>query len=125
VGRSFDGDGKYGPQCKDFVNAYAEFLGHPLKSSNAAETWYKEQDTFWQKIPFEESFIPKLGDIVIWGPWKNNQYGHIAVVSEASQAGFKSFDQNWETDSETRSSVAVIEHNYKSPAIIGYLSPSL
>lgn len=125
VGVTFDGDKEFGPQCKDFANAYAEWLGHPLKPSNAAETWDTEQDSFWNKIAYSTEHIPFVGDIVIWDAWKENQYGHIAVVLDASADNFRSVDQNWkDSNLETGSPAAIITHDYKSPKILGYLRPS-
>ena len=125
IGKAYDGDSSYGPQCKDFVNAYAEWLGHPLKPSNAAETWDTEQDSFWNKIAYSTEHVPFVGDIVIWDAWKENQYGHIAVVLDASADIFRSVDQNWkDSNLETGSPATIITHDYKSPKILGYLRPS-
>lgn len=124
IGKSFDGDGVYGAQCKDYANAYAEWHGHPLRPSNAAETWDIEQDPFWIKVPYKKGIVPQTGDIVIWAPWKENQYGHIAVVLTASKNDFQSVDQNWiDSNLETGSPAAIVTHNYISPALLGYLRP--
>lgn len=125
VGTSFDGDGQNGPQCKDFVNAFADYLDHPLKPSNAAETWDIEQDGFWKKLPFTKDFVPQTGDIVIWKPWKENQYGHIAVVLDANNSSLTSVDQNWLQTEEQPASAQIVNHPYDKPEIAGYLRPSL
>lgn len=126
VGRTFDGDGAHGAQCKDFANAYAEWLHHPLKPSDAAKTWEIEQDSYWQKIPHEPGKIPQTGDIVIWSSWKENPYGHIAVVLDAAENEFRSVDQNWDSpDLAKGSPAAVVTHTYDTPQVIGYLRPAL
>lgn len=126
IDQRFDTDGRYGSQCKDFANAYSQWLGHPLKPSDAAATWDIEQESFWQKVPHSTDIIPQTGDIAIWAPWENNQYGHIAVVLEAQKKSFRSVDQNWEnSDSSKGSPAAIIEHSYTEPQVIGYLRPTL
>ena len=126
IGKAYDGDSSYGPQCKDFVNAYAEWLGHPLKPSNASDTWAIEQDTFWQKIPYEANKPPTTGDVVVWASWKDNEYGHIAVVLSAEEEEFQSVDQNWNnSNADQGSPAAIVTHNYTSPSILGYLRPTI
>lgn len=125
VGETFDGDGQNGAQCKDFANAYAKWLEHPLKPSNAAETWSIKQDDFWLKIPFKSGEKPNPGDIVIWDSWKQNEYGHIAVILDASADSFRSVDQNWkDSNLEAGSEASIITHNYTDPQILGYLRPN-
>lgn len=126
VGESFDTDGHYGLQCKDFANAYAQWLGYPLQPSNAGETWDVEQDSYWKKVSYQPGMIPQLGDIVIWGGWPENIFGHIAVILEASTNTFQSVDQNWNSTDVTKGSpAAIIEHSYTKPKIIGFLRPTL
>jgi hypothetical protein len=126
VGQSFDSDGQYGPQCKDFANAYAQWLGYPLKPSNAAETWELEQATYWQKITYEPGTVPRTGDIVIWASWPENSFGHIAVILEATKNSFRSVDQNWNSEDTTKgSAAAIIEHTYSRPKVLGFLRPTL
>lgn len=126
VGKSFDTDGLHGPQCKDFANAYAKWLGFPLKPSDAAQTWDIEQSRYWQKIPYEAGAVPRTGDIVVWGPWAENSFGHIAVVLDATDRSFRSVDQNWDSEDIAKGSpAAIIEHSYTKPQILGFLRPTL
>lgn len=126
VGKRFDGDGQFGAQCKDFANAYAQWLGHPLQPGDAAQVWHDTQDPYWQKIPHTQSFVPQLGDIVVWDARKASPYGHVAVVLEANAESFTSVDQNWHNSNlETGSPAALITHTYLAPDVLGYLRPSL
>lgn len=126
VGQAFDTDGAHGAQCKDYINAYAEWLGYPLKPSNAAEVWSLEQSSHWLKIPYGDgSTLPRSGDIVVWDSWKESQYGHVAVVIDATKDSFRSVDQNWAASNpETGSPASIITHNYTNPTILGYLRPT-
>ncbi len=125
IGKQFDTDGKHGFQCKDYANAYSAFLGHELQPSNAAETWKITQDPFWQKVEFSPGLVPHPGDIVIWNAWKDNPYGHIAVVFDAESTKFRSVDQNWvSSDIKAGSPAAIVTHSYTSPQILGYLRPA-
>lgn len=126
IGKTFDGDGVHGAQCKDYANAYAQWLGHPLQPSDAAATWDTTQEPYWQKIPYETGAKPQTGDIVIWAPWDENQYGHIAVVLEAKTDSFSSVDQNWVSeDSAQGSPAAFVDHSYTTPQVLGFLRPTL
>ena len=125
IGKKFDTDGKHGLQCKDYANAYSAYLGHELKPSNAADTWSISQDPFWQKIEPSKTTIPQPGDIVIWKSWKDNPYGHIAVILDAEAEKFRSVDQNWiNSNNESGSPAAIVTHSYTSPEIHGYLRPA-
>ncbi len=126
VGKTFDADGANGAQCKDFANAYAQWLGHPLTPSDAAATWDMQQDAYWKKVPYNAGLRPQIGDIVIWAPWKENKYGHVAVALESKVDSFNSVDQNWISGDSTQGSpAAIVEHSYDDPEIIGFLRPTL
>ena len=125
IGKTYDGDGAHGAQCKDYANAYSQWLGHPLQPSDAAEAWAIKQDSFWVKVPYKTGEKPNQGDIVVWDSWKQNSYGHIAVVLDASEDSFRSVDQNWkDSNLETGSEASIITHNYTDPKILGYLRPN-
>ena len=125
VGKRYDTDGYYGAQCKDYANAYSSFHGHPLKASNANATWTIAQDPFWQKLANTPTFLPQVGDIVVWGAWTGNTYGHIGVVLDANLNTFRSVDQNWfNANSTTGSPAAIVSHNYTNPRVVGFLRPT-
>ena len=125
VGKRYDTDGYYGAQCKDYANAYSSFHGHPLKASNANATWTIAQDPFWQKLANTPTFLPQVGDIVVWGAWTGNPYGHIGVVLDANLNTFRSVDQNWfNANSTTGSPAAIVSHNYTNPRVVGFLRPT-
>jgi surface antigen len=125
VGKGYDTDGYYGRQCKDYANAYANFHGHPLQPSNANATWTIAQDPFWQKLANTPTFLPQVGDIVVWGAWTGNPYGHIGVVLDANLNTFRSVDQNWfNANSTTGSPAAIVSHNYTNPRVVGFLRPT-
>lgn len=125
IGKRYDTDGYYGSQCKDYANAYAGFMGHPLKASNANATWTLAQDPYWQKLANTPTFLPQAGDIVVWGAWSGNPYGHIGVVLDANLNNFRSVDQNWfGANSTVGSPAAVVTHNYTNPRVVGFLRPT-
>lgn len=125
IGKRYDTDGYYGAQCKDYANAYSAFMGHPLRPSNAYPAWTIAQDAFWQKLANTPTFLPQTGDIVIWGPWSGNPYGHIGVVLDANLNTFRSVDQNWfNANSTTGSPAAIVSHNYTNPRVVGFLRPT-
>lgn len=125
VGKGYDTDGYYGRQCKDYANAYSSFHGHPLKASNANATWTIAQDPYWQKLANTPTFLPQTGDIVVWGAWTGNPYGHIGVVLDANLNTFRSVDQNWfNANSTTGSPAAIVSHNYTNPRVVGFLRPT-
>lgn len=125
IGKRYDTDGYYGAQCKDYANAYAGFMGHPLKASNANATWTLAQDPYWQKLANTPTFLPQPGDIVVWGAWSGNPYGHIGVVLDANLNSFRSVDQNWfNANSTVGSPAAVVSHNYTNPRVVGFLRPT-
>lgn len=125
IGNRYDTDGMYGAQCKDYANAYSNFHGHPLQPSNAYPTWTLAQDPFWQKLANTPTFLPQVGDIVVWGAWTGNPYGHIGVVLDANLNTFRSVDQNWfNANSTTGSPAAIVSHNYTNPRVVGFLRPT-
>lgn len=81
--------------------------------------WGNAKDYFenYDKLPLKESFtkisnntsfIPKKGDIVVWGTGVGSEYGHIAIATgEGSKSNFYSYDLNWESKS-----VHKVNHNY-------------
>lgn len=101
-------------QCVDLVNAYLEeVLGiTKVLGTNARDFPSKLPQLEW--VVNTPTGVPSPGDIAIW---QHNQYGHIGVVTEANVNTFKSFDQNYPTNSPAH----VQEHNYTNPKLAGWL----
>jgi len=58
VGKGFDTDGMYGFQCKDLVNAYANYLGLPVKAGNAKSL--DSPSRGWKKVKLHNQAISLL-----------------------------------------------------------------
>lgn len=74
---------------------------------------------YFTKIANTPSFVPKKGDIVVWGKSLNGEDGHVAIATgEGNTKYFYSYDQNWlgRNDPCTR-----IYHNYNH--VLGVLRP--
>lgn len=117
-GKKIDWDGSFGGQCVDLFRQYHhEVIGgaQPKGVVGAADFWdnFEIDQNLWQhyiKIPNSETFIPKVGDVVIWSRGLGNGYGHIGVANgNGSVFSFESFDQNWKTISVCE----IIKHDYK------------
>lgn len=70
----------------------------------------------FDRITYNGSNVPNIGDIIIWSTAVGGGYGHIAIVYEnISSSSFTSFDQNWNTPL-----VCNIEnHNYNN--VLGWI----
>lgn len=123
VGAWIDTDGYYGAQCKDFVNAYTQENWGITFPGNACDLIYANMPNGWQKIQNYDAFIPKPGDIAVWGGWGSNPYGHTAVIISANYYTFDSVDQNWVNSSSNGSAAAYVTHNYTSPKFWGVIRP--
>lgn len=124
VGKKYDTDGAYGAQCYDLANAFADFVGVPRVPGAAAKVIFDNAGKGYTKIRNTASFVPKVGDIMVWGAWGANPYGHVAVVRSANKDTFKSLDQNWINSSANGSPAAYVTHNYTNPAVIGVIRPN-
>lgn len=124
VGKSYDTDKKYGAQCYDLINAYTDFTKNPrIPGQYAKQIFDNANPKYYQKIKNTVTFVPKCGDIMVWGAWNGNPFGHTAVVQGANVAYFKSLDQNWYNASIKGSPARKVRHSYTSPRVIGVVRP--
>ena len=114
-GKSFDYDGVSGVQCVDLIKMYLDkVFGIKAGAWGNAKDYYENFNNLPLKNSFTRianttSFIPQLGDIVVWGAGLGNTYGHIAIATgEGNTTNFYSYDLNW--GSKT---VHKVNHNYK------------
>lgn len=101
VGRSFNPDGAYGLQCKDLADAYAIHLfgswANTIRPANALDVIERSNPEFFEKFynkPTDPNWLPKRGDLVIWGPMVGNPYGHIAIVESCDHNGVNVIEQD-------------------------------
>lgn len=116
-------EGSYVGECLSLVKQYMKemygFSPPPSGSNSAYGYWSnfpKPLGDYFTKIPNTLEFIPQAGDIAIWNTKAGNGYGHIAIVTEATQTKFKSFDQNW-----GGKHAHIVEHDYTN--VVGFLRP--
>lgn len=124
LGKSFDYDGVSGVQCVDLAKMYLDrvFEIKPSAWGNAKD-YYENFDNLPLKSSFTRiantaNFVPKKGDIVVWGTGLGNKYGHIAIATgEGNTSQFYSYDLNWGSKV-----VHKVLHNYKG--FLGVLRPN-
>lgn len=123
-----DTDGYYGFQCKDFVNAYLDYVAGWIPGGNAIDLLTCDLPEDVTRIMNSASFIPQPGDVFIFGkPYaldgNGNSLGHTGVITSANATNFQSVDQNWFNASLTVGSPpAAITHNYNG--FLGVLRPA-
>lgn len=117
--RGIDVDGQDGFQCKDFANAYAEYVGAPFSLGNAIVLWNQPQKN-WTK-----QSSPKPGDVFVKHYVSGGvDYGHTGVVVQVLSGSFTSVDQNWYNASLTHGSPpAKVAHSNND--VIGFLRTNL
>lgn len=107
-------------QCKILFNQYnKDVVGGKRIYGNAKDLWNVYDTAKYTKIKNTLTFVPKTGDVMIWGAWKENPYGHVAIVDSANVFWFTSFEQNWPVGSVAH----LQKHNYVSPPVLGVLRP--
>lgn len=124
LGKSFDYDGVSGVQCVDLAKMYLDkvFEIKPKAWGNAKD-YYENFNNLPLKSSFTRiantaNFVPKKGDIVVWGTGLGNKYGHIAIATgEGNTSQFYSYDLNWGSKV-----VHKVLHNYKG--FLGVLRPN-
>ena len=101
VGKSFNPDGAYGLQCKDLADAYAIHLfgnwANTIRPANALDVIERSNPEFFEKFynkPTDPNWLPKRGDLIIWGPMAGNPYGHIALIESCDQNGVNVIEQD-------------------------------
>lgn len=124
-GKGVDYDKAYGVQCFDLANQYnKDVVGCGMFTGMYAKQIYEDFDKqavkgYFIKIKNTPSFVPKKGDIVVWGGGLNGGVGHVAIATgEGDTKNFYSYDQNWtgKNDPCTR-----IYHSYNH--VLGVLRP--
>lgn len=112
IGWEIDTDGSYGPQCKDFVNAYIQENWGFTPPGNAINLIDYNYPSGWQKIQNTPDFLPQPGDIAVWAYGSFAEDGHCGIITSANLSTFTSVDQNWFNASENGSKAALVTHNY-------------
>ena len=122
-GKSFDYDGIAGVQCVDLAKMYLDkVFGIKPGSWGNAKDYYENFNNLpirnsFTRIANTPSFVPKKGDIVVWGTGVG-RYGHIAIATgEGNTHQFYSHDLNWGSKK-----VHKVLHNYKG--FLGVLRPN-
>lgn len=126
LGKAMDYDGAAGVQCVDLIKFYLDevFGIKPGKWGNAKDyyedfTTHVELTSNFTRIANSASFIPKKGDIVVWGAdvSSSHNFGHIAIAKGVGDtSSFYSYDQNW-----NGKECHEVKHSYK--AFLGVLRP--
>ena len=125
-GKKIDYDGVCDVQCVDLAKAYLdEVCGVKTGAWGNAHAYF---DNFNNIKPLKDKFVriyntpdfvPKKGDIMVWGVSLNGNWGHIAICDgEGDTTYFYSYDQNWtgRNDPCTR-----VRHTYAH--VLGVLRP--
>jgi len=96
-------DRRYGLQCVDLVDQYAQdIFGVPWTDSvggvaGARQLLDRVPDKFWTRIdndPNDPALIPARGDVVVFGGDSSNGWGHTAVVLESGVGGIVVIQQD-------------------------------
>ena len=122
-GKSFDYDGVSGVQCVDLIKMYLNkvFGLNPGAWGNAKD-YYENFNNLPLKNSFDRiantpEFVPKRGDIAVWGAGLGNTYGHVAIATgEGNTSNFYTYDLNW-----NGKTVHKENHTYKG--FLGVLRP--
>lgn len=115
-GKGIDFDGAYGFQCMDEMHQYCvDVLGISGQDLRAmyAKNVFEKFDTIlgherFDKIANTPDGIPQKGDIMFWNDTVGFA-GHVATFISGDANTFKSFDQNWPTNSLCH----IQDHSYK------------
>ena len=121
VGIDYDGNGVY---CFDLANDYSiNLIGGKQFWGDGAYEIYTNFDNqpgkeLYERIPNTPEFVPKKGDIMVWGQGLG-KWGHVAICNgEGDTTWFESYEQNWTGNNDP---VALIKHNYNN--VLGVLRP--
>ncbi len=125
-GRKVDFDGVYGAQCVDlfrFYNLEVLQINQPKGVAGAKDFWTnydadQNLKTNFVKIPNTPEFVPKAGDVMIWGS-QYGQWGHVAIVGgkAADIRCFEAFGQN----DPLGTACQIKQYNYRG--VLGVLRP--
>lgn len=101
-GKKIDYDGRYGAQCVDVFRQYCKdvlAIPHTGRVVGAAEL-YTKYDTmpleqkYFERVPYKAGMLPEAGDVVVFGATQTNQYGHVAIVLDATTEEMSVFEQD-------------------------------
>jgi hypothetical protein len=113
-------------QCVDVIRKYqTEVIKMPLVGGNAIDYWYhypydQTLQQYFTRIPNTLTFIPKLGDVIIFAGTSKNPYGHIGLQSTAANFFWTTvFEQN----DPIGSACHYKAYNYITPRLLGVLRP--
>lgn len=110
----------YSYECKYLFNAYnRDVVGAKRTYGNACDIWYNYDTTKYTRIPNTLTFVPKKGDVMIWGAWAGNPYGHVAIVDNANLLWFNAFGQNYPLGSNCHFKI----FSYIRPKVLGVIRP--
>lgn len=113
------GDG----ECVALVKQYEkDVLGLTPQAVGNAHQYYDdfEEQPFlynnFDRITYNGSNVPNVGDIIIWSTAVGRGNGHIAIVyKNISSSSFTSFDQNWNKPHKC----TIENHNYDN--VLGWI----
>ena len=114
LGKATDYDKGMGVQCVDLIKLYLDkVFSIKIGAIGNAEAYFRRYDEIpvlkenFDKIQNTKSFVPKKGDICVFGT-KLSKYGHICIATgEGDTSYFNSWDQNWGSKE-----MKVVRHNY-------------
>ena len=91
LGKKVDFDGRYGAQCVDLFRIYAkEVYGiSPTEPVvGAKDLWHNYDKSPKLKAAFTKVPVAEItqGDVIIFDATKNNQYGHVAICDDITDA---------------------------------------
>jgi CHAP domain len=101
-GKKIDYDGHYGSQCVDVFRQYCKdvlAIPHTGGVVGAAELFTKYEampleQKYFERVPYKAGMLPEAGDVVVFGATQTNQYGHVAIVLDASSEAIAVFEQD-------------------------------
>ncbi len=122
-------------QCVEFVKRYYyQHFSHKMP-----DTWGHAADFFDAKLADGElnrargllqfrnggSSAPRPGDLLVFGRWTLNPYGHVAIVARVSENGVEIVQQNPGPYGPTRETLALSAQGgywlIASPRVLGWL----
>ncbi|UXU56801.1 glucosaminidase domain-containing protein [Staphylococcus agnetis] len=124
IGKRIDIDGYRGSQCWDTPNYIFKRYWGFITWGNAMHMAFYKYPRGFKFYPNTASFIPKPGDIAVWGKGSfNNGTGHTAiVVGPSNKSYFYSVDQNWRNSNGWTGSPGSLEkHSYYG--VTGFVRP--
>lgn len=115
-------------QCMDLAYAFVFFLNYPKSTIQHLYAYQvftepnNDTNKYFNIIPNTPNGIPQAGDLVVFDKNKVNVAGHISIASGTGDTKtFTSLDQNWNTSAK----VVLVNHNYDSPKVLGWLRPKV